>query len=160
MTKDPGCRTIERFLVTDKDGALGPAEQRLVEGHLRSCAACRAFAADRALIRREIASAPWPSLPEELDRRTRRALRASGAAAGAPTVPGWVLVALAVFTVVTGIWLAVSLADISPDTRLADLPVVGLAAIIVIAQNALMLFFAPVVLRTFRSRRESARRAG
>jgi len=46
-----------------------------------------------------------------------------------------------------------------PKRLLADLPVAGLAAILIIVQNALMLFFAPVVLRTFRARREGARRA-
>ena len=160
MTKEAGCREIERLLVAGEANGLGTAERRLAEDHLRSCASCRAFAADRAFIRREIAAAPWPALPAELDRRTRRAIRTSGAAAAPATVPAWVLVALAVFTILTGIWLAVSLADISPETNWADLSIAGLAAVIVIAQNALMLFFAPVVLRTFRARREGARRAG
>jgi hypothetical protein len=39
---------------------------------------------------------------------------------------------------------------------LADLPVTGLAAVLVIVQNALMLLFAPVLLRKVRARREAA----
>lgn len=159
MTKEAGCRAIERLLAGGEDGVLTTAERGLVEGHLRECARCRAFAADRAAIRREIAAVPWPALSDELDRRTRRALRPNGAGERAAAVPAWVLVALAVVTIFTGIWLALSLADVTPETTLADLPVAGLAAVIVIAQNALMLFFAPVVLRTTRARREGARRA-
>jgi anti-sigma factor RsiW len=159
MTKEAGCRAIERLLAAGEDGELAAAERGLVEDHLRGCARCRAFAADRAAIRREVASVPWPELPDELDRRTRRALRPNGAGERAAAVPAWVLVALAVVTIVTGFWLAVSLADVTPETTFSELPAAGLAAVVVIAQNALMLFFAPVVLRTFRARREGARRA-
>jgi predicted anti-sigma-YlaC factor YlaD len=159
MTKEADCRAIERLLVAREDGELSAAERGLVEGHLRGCERCRAFAADRDAVRREIASVPWPALPPDLDRRTRRALRQNGPEAAPAAVPAWVLVALAVVTIVTGIWLAVSLADVTPETSLADLPVAGLAAILIIVQNALMLFFAPVVLRTFRVRREGARHA-
>jgi len=158
MTKEAGCRTIERLLAAGEAGELTAAERGFVEGHLRGCARCRAFAADRAAIRREAASAPWPALSDELDRRTRRRMRTEEAGAAA-AVPAWVLVALAVVTIFTGFWLAVALADVTPGTTLAELPVAGLAAVIVIAQNALMLFFAPVVLRTYRARREGARRA-
>jgi anti-sigma factor RsiW len=160
MTKGTGCRAIERLLAAGEDGELAAAERGLVEDHLRGCARCRAFAADRAVLRKEIASVPWPGLPDELDRRTRRALRPNGVGERAAGVPAWVLVALAVVTIATGIWLAVSLADVTPEMTLAELPVSGLAALIIIAQNALMLFFAPVVLRTYRARREAAWRAG
>lgn len=159
MTKEAGCREIERFLAAGEDGELAGAEQVLVDDHLQGCARCRAFAADRALIRREFGSVPWPALPAELDRKTRWVFRPNGVAKGPAAVPAWVLVALAVVTIVTGIWLAVSLADVTPETTLADLPVAGLAAVIVIVQNALMLFFAPVILRTYRIRREAERRA-
>lgn len=160
MTTRQSCRAIERLIVAREDGELLAAERGLVEDHLRGCERCRAFAADQDVVRREIASMPWPVLPAELDRRTRRALRQNGPEAAPAAIPAWVMVALAVVTIVTGIWLAVSLADVTPETTLADLPVAGLAAVLIIVQNALMLFFAPVVLRTFRARREGARRAG
>jgi anti-sigma factor RsiW len=160
MTIRLSCRAIERLIVAREDGELAAAERGLVEGHLRGCERCRAFAADLADIRGEVAAIPWPALSDELDRRTRRALRQNGPEAAPAAVPAWVMVALAVVTIVTGIWLAVSLAEVTPETTLADLPVAGLAAILIIVQNALMLFFAPVVLRTFRARREGARSAG
>jgi predicted anti-sigma-YlaC factor YlaD len=159
MTPRLICPDIERLVLEAEDRELTSAERDLVEGHIRGCDRCRAFAADRAVLRREIASVSWPGLPGELDRRTRRKLQPGGAAERPAAVPAWVLVALAVITIITGTWLAVSLADVGPEATLADLSVAGLAAVIIIAQNALMLFFAPVVLRTFRARQEGARRA-
>ena len=156
MTTQPGCRDVERLMIGSEDGALLPGERALVEEHLRGCACCRAFAADRNFIREEIAAVAWPALPDELDRRTRRALRQSGPEARAAGVPTWLLVAMAVVTIITGIWLAASLADVTPDMTLADLPWTGLAAVFIIIQNALTLLFAPVVLRTFRARRGAA----
>jgi hypothetical protein len=62
--------------------------------------------------------------------------------------------------IATSAWLAFSLPDITPGSRLADLPFAARAAVLVIVQNALMLFCSPLVLRTARARRdgpESAR---
>jgi predicted anti-sigma-YlaC factor YlaD len=137
MTKSLKCRDIERLMLEGEDRTLPPGEQGLVEEHLRACARCRGFAADRALVRAELAGVRWPAPPEELVLRTRRMLRDAGAAA-APAVPAWVLVALAAVTIITSLWLA---------------------AIFIIVQNALMLFCAPVVLRTARSRRSELENA-
>jgi hypothetical protein len=73
--------------------------------------------------------------------------------------PTWVLVAMALVAIVTGLWLAVSLADVTPDMTLADLPVAGLAAVFIIIQNALALLLAPVVLRAVRTRRGTSESA-
>jgi len=156
MTTKPGCRDVERLMIGSEDKALLPGERALVEDHLRGCTPCRDFAADRDLIREEMTAVGWPALPAELDRRTRRALRQVEPEARAAAVPAWLLVAMAVVTIITGIWLAASLADVTPDMTLADLPVTGLAAVFIIIQNALTLLFAPVVLRTFRARRGAA----
>ena len=155
MTTRLSCRDIERLMLAGEDGELAAGERRLVEEHLEGCRLCRSFAADRDLIREEIAAVAWPALPDALDRRTRRALRQSEPEARA-AVPAWLLVAVAVVTIITGIWLAASLADVTPDMTLADLPLTGLAAVFIIIQNALTLLFAPVVLRTFRARRGAA----
>jgi predicted anti-sigma-YlaC factor YlaD len=156
MTTKPGCGDIERLMLGSEGGDLAPGERALVEEHLRGCAQCRDFAADRDLIREEIAAAGWPVLPDELDRRTRRILRQGEPSPRAAAVPAWLLVAVAVVTIVTGIWLAASLADVTPDMTLADLPLAGLAAVFIIIQNALTLLFAPVVLRTIRARRDAS----
>jgi predicted anti-sigma-YlaC factor YlaD len=158
MTRSLKCRDIERLMLEGEDRTFPPGEKGLVEEHLRACARCRGFAADRALVRAELAGVRWPAPPAELVLRTRRTLRDAGAAA-APAVPAWVLVALAVVTIVTGVGLAVALADVTPDMALADMPIGAVAALFIIVQNALMLFFAPVVLRTARSRRSELENA-
>jgi hypothetical protein len=78
------------------------------------------------------------------------------AAAGPAAAPVWVLVAMAVMTIVTEVWLAVSLAGVTADMALIDLPVPAGAAVFIIVQNAIMLLFAPVVLRAFRTGRSVA----
>ncbi len=155
MTTKLSCRDIERLVIEGEDRELAAETRRLVDDHLRGCGRCRGFAADRSAIRETFADARWPAPPEQLVRATRRRLHEESAGERVATVPAWILVVLAVTTVVTGLWLAIALADVGPETALADMPVAGLAAVIVIIQNALMLFLAPVVLRTVRSRRRA-----
>jgi len=157
MTRSSRCRDIERIMLEGEDRALPVGERGLVEEHVRACARCRGFAADRALVRAELAGVRWPAPPDELVLRTRRMLRETGTPAA---VPAWILIALAAVTIITSIWLAVWLPDITPDTTLFDLPLAARTAVFIIVQNALMLFCAPIVLRTARAHRdklESAR---
>jgi len=157
MTKSLNCRDVERLMLEGEDRAFSAGERDLVEEHLRACARCRGFAADRALVRAELAGVRWPAPPDELVLRTRRMLRETGTPAA---VPAWILIALAAVTIITSIWLAVWLPDITPDTTLSDLPLAARTAVFIIVQNALMLFCAPIVLRTARAHRdklESAR---
>jgi len=153
MTKSLRCRDVERLLLEREDGAFAAGEERLVEEHLRACAGCRGFTADRALIRGELTGVRWPEPPAELVSRTRRMLRRRGPERATAVPPAWVLISLAAVTIITALWLAVSLADVTPDMTLADLPLAALGAVLIIVQNAVMLFCAPVVLRAFRMRR-------
>ena len=159
MTKGTRCRDVERLELEGEERILTAEERRVVEDHVRGCARCRSFASDRALIQGELASASWPEAPDELVARTRRRLRESGTATRPAAVPVWVFVSLGVVAIVTGLWLALSLADVTPDMTLSDLPIAGLAAVFIIVQNALTLLFAPVVLRTFRTRRGASESA-
>ncbi len=156
MTARTNCGDVERLLLEGEDGALSPDGRALVEGHLRGCARCRDFAADRDAIRSELAAAPWPALPDELDRRTRRLVRSVGTEERAAALPAWLLVAVAVITIVTGLGLAAALADVTPETTWSDLSLRGLSAVFVIARNALTLLLAPVILRACRARRSAS----
>jgi hypothetical protein len=156
MTQRLRCRDTERLLLEGEDRPLTPGERALAEDHLNGCGRCRTFVADRGLIREGLAAVRWPDPPDELVLRTRRLVRTGRPDADAAALPAWVLVALAIVSVVTAVGLTVSLADVTPDMTLADLPVGALAAIIIIVQNALMLFFAPIVLRAFRARRRAS----
>lgn len=153
MTGRTRCRQVERLTLESEDRALSETERSLVEAHLRGCRRCRDFAADRTLIRRELAAVRWPAPSDELVFRTRRLVQERQMEAAPAGLPAWIIVALAVVSVFTAVGLTIALADVTPDMTLADLPLGALAAVITIAQNALTLFFAPVVLRTFRARR-------
>jgi anti-sigma factor RsiW len=153
MTGSLRCREVERLTLESEDRVLPETERSRVEAHLRGCRRCRDFAAERTLIRRELAAVRWPEPSDELVFRTRRLVRGSRPEAATAGLPAWIIVALAVVSVLTAVGLAIALADVTPDMTLADLPVGALAAVIIIAQNALTLFFAPIVLRTFRARR-------
>jgi hypothetical protein len=160
MTTKLSCRDVEGLIIEGEDRELPRDAGRLVAGHLRDCPRCRGFAADRSAIRETFASARWPAPPELLVRRTRTTLLEAEAEDRAAGLPAWVLATMALMAIITGVWLAVSLADVTPDMTLADLPIGALAAVLVIVENALALVFAPVLLRTVRARRnapESAR---
>lgn len=158
MTKAVRCRDVERLMIEGEDRSLLPAERRLVEDHLRGCGPCREFSVDRTLIRDELGAIRWPAPPSELVLKTRRIVR-ERSTASARALPAWVIVALAAVSVATALGLAVSLADVTPDMTLADWPLGALAAVIIIVENALMLFFAPVVLRAARARRRASESA-
>lgn len=153
MTTKLSCRDVELLTLAGEDRELTARERSLVEDHGRDCGRCRAFGADRRAIRAEAAALSWPAPPDALVRKTRRALLEDATKAGTAALPAWVLVAMAVVAVGLGLWLAFSLAGVTPDMTLADLPAAGLAAVLIIVQNALMLLLAPVVLRTVRARR-------
>ncbi len=159
MTKRTRCRDVERLALEGGDRALTAEERRIFEEHVRGCGECRSFASDRALIGGELASVNWPKPSDELVSRTRRKMRKLETAPEPAALPGWVLIAMAAVTVMTALWLAVSLADVTPDMTLAELPVAGLAAVFIIIQSTLTLFFAPVVLRAVRARRGASESA-
>lgn len=159
MTTRLNCRDVERLTLAGEDRELAAGERRLIDEHGRDCERCRAFAADRAAIHAAAAALSWPAAPEALVRTTRRRLAGSEAGARPAVPPAWVLAAMAVVAVATGLWLTVSLAGVTPDMTLADLPAAGLAAVLIIIQNALMLLFAPVVLRKVRGRRGASESA-
>jgi hypothetical protein len=148
-----GCRDIERLILEDEDQDLNAGLAPLVEDHLHGCGRCRAFAADRAVIRKEAGALRWPAPSDRLIRETRRAALEAEPRPWTAGLPAWVLVAMAAMTVLTGIWLALSLADVTPEMTMAEAPIGALAAIFVVIQNALVLIFAPVLLRKVRARR-------
>ena len=160
MTKGPGCRDIERLILDREEAAFGAGDERLVRSHLRVCARCRDFEAARVGMHGELSTMVWPSLPAELDRRVlrlgRSALAGAGAKKGTASLPAPVLAALAVIIVLITLWSSVTLADVGPGQVLADLPLPAKAALLLIAQNAFMLFFTPVILRAVRPSAESS----
>jgi|GEM_PF-580040 len=156
MSKRPRCRDIERLILEREESRLTAGDEKLIGDHLRVCSRCRDFEAALAGMREELPGMIWPSPPAGLDRRVL--CRARGVLAGEERGPGEarqalprpVLAAAAALTVLLAVWSTAALADIGPGQILSDLPFAAKAALLLIAQNALMLFFAPVALRAGR----------
>jgi hypothetical protein len=144
------CKAIEQLILESEERPLRGDERRLAEDHLRGCLGCRMFQAGRPAIREATRDLGRAELPRSLDLRTRRlCLEAldGDPAAGKAKIPGPVIAASALFTVLAAIWLTVTLIDVTPGQ---PLPSGAWAAIIFIAQNVLVLFLSPVILRKAR----------
>jgi len=153
------CKTVERLILEGEERPLEEGVRQRVEEHLRACAGCRAFEAGRGVVRDGLKGLGREGLPRSLDRSTRNlCLEALGAEAadGAAESPGrnrtkvpWPVVAVSLlFTLVAAVWLTVTLVDVAPGQ---PLPSGAWVAIVFIAQNALMLFLSPVILRSART---------
>jgi anti-sigma factor RsiW len=144
------CKAIERLILENEERELAGDEKRLVESHLRECARCRAFEAGRHTIREGLKDVWREELPLALDLRTRHlCLEALGgrAAAGRAKIPVPVIAVSILFAVLAAIWLTAALSDVAPGE---PLPSGAWVAIVFIAQNALVLFFSPIILRAAR----------
>ncbi len=149
------CRDSERLILERNTVGIPEARRRALEDHLRGCSECRKFEASIHQIRAGLAELEWEPLPERLDRRTQRLAREilqGRSPAGQRSLPGRIIAALATLTVLTVIWVTASLAGLGPEQTLKDLPVAAKVAILFVAQNAFVLFFTPVILRTMKSR--------
>jgi hypothetical protein len=152
MTRTSKCGKIERLLLDIEGRGPSAAERALIEGHLRGCRACAGFAADRALIRDAAGRLSWPAAPARLVAETRRMLFRAPAVVRRPAIPPvWVMAVMGLVTIATGLWIGAWLPDIAPDMTLADLSAPARAALLILAQNALMLISAPAVLRSARA---------
>lgn len=144
-------RTIERLIIESEERSLDAEERRRVDGHLEDCAACRSFAAARLTVREALKGVRWPEPSPSVEARTRRlcleelsAVAAeSRERAGRARMPLPVIAAAVLFSVLAAVWLAGTLADLTPGETL---PATAWLAVAFIAQNVLVLFLAPVVL--------------
>jgi hypothetical protein len=144
------CKSIEQLILESEERPLRGDERRLAEDHLRGCPGCRAFEAGRRTIREGVRDIGRADLPRSLDLRTRRLCRealAGDPAAAKAKVPVPVIAASVLFTVLAAIWLTATLIDVTPGQ---PLPSGAWAAIVFIAQNVLVLFLSPVILRMAR----------
>ncbi len=149
------CRQIERWLLESEDRVRDGDERRAVDEHLRACPACRAFRHTRLEIRDAAGAFPRPDPPTALSRRTRRVcLEAAAGVAGsaspaaAARVPLPVVLAAILFAALATIWLVGTLGAVDPGQ---PLPGAAWAAIVFLAQNALVLLISPVIFRAART---------
>jgi anti-sigma factor RsiW len=148
------CQDFERLILEVGERKLSPEERLTLEQHLAKCPACAGFKDSWEDLHLFLEKAPAPALPPELEQRVRlacheelgtRPLRRARPrrATTAVRVPWPIWVALAVLTVLTAAFLVPGVEGFLHDQKFTLEAVLVLG---IILQNALMLFFAPIIL--------------
>jgi hypothetical protein len=149
------CQDFERLMLESGERELLREERRALEEHLETCPDCAAFRSFRGGLRSRLREAAGPALSVELSNNVRLRCRAelnslSRSRAGQDfgrrpaAVPWAVLAALLVLTGLTLVFLIPGLEEFRQSQKLTLGTVLVL---LVILQNALMLFFAPLLMR-------------
>jgi anti-sigma factor RsiW len=144
------CQDIERLMLESSEGEWTPEEQRTLEAHLKSCPDCAAFRDFRANLRSALEKTPAPDLDAELVEKVRR--RCHGEllqkSSGRPTgVPLSIWAAFGILTVITLGFFIPQIQEFFATKEFT--PAMGVLLAILL-QNAVMLFFAPVIMRRHR----------
>jgi len=159
------CQDIELLIIDSSERRLDRKEHRAVEQHVKQCLKCARFQDDLKNIRNALRKMPVPGLPDELERRTRILCQAElrarleseklGASQAQPaSVPLIIWAALVSLIVLTAFLMVSLFRDIGLNLPLSFEGAVVLALML---QNAAMLFFAPVIIRKYRSPKSKAR---
>jgi anti-sigma factor RsiW len=88
---------VRDLLTLAAAGALDAAEQRQIQGHLRSCASCRAEFEAWGRVAGALEALPTPQAPPGLVERTRRQIERNAALAGEQRQQRWLFFWLTVF---------------------------------------------------------------
>lgn len=157
------CKDIERLIIVSSEEELSPEESKLMEQHLGHCTHCARLRDELEKIRLGITTMPKPVLPPDLAQKARQRcldeMRLRSASAKRVfsrirpyPIPKYVWAALAPLIIFTVLLIAPAINDIQLDESLTFKSAAALAVII---QNAGMLFFAPILIHRYRSKREN-----
>ena len=149
------CKDIERLIIDSSDEVLSLEELSAIEEHVAHCALCARFQEDLEKIRIGVKAMPQPPLPPDLAQKTRvrchaeisrRPAAASKIARLVPSypIPKYVWAVLLFLIFLTVVVIVPELTKIRWDQSLTFTSV---AALSIIIQNALMLLFAPILIR-------------
>jgi hypothetical protein len=155
------CKDIERLVIESSSERQDRSRMAEVEKHIEHCAACARLKEDLENMRNVLERMPQRPLPEDLDKKTYQMCRAelkTLLAEGKParvwswsrSIPTYIKVALISLLVLTVLWTASLLRDFRLEESLSVSTIIVLSLII---QNAMMLLFAPLLLRRFRSKK-------
>jgi hypothetical protein len=134
-------------------------EKRAIEDHVSSCEKCARLQEELEGIRVCLRNSSKPVLPDELGIKTQALCYEEMNSLGSPalkaesrvpshSIPKLIWAAIASLIVLTGVLLLPFIWDLEMEQTLSFPAAVVLFLIV---QNAAMLFFAPVILRKFRS---------
>jgi anti-sigma factor RsiW len=159
------CKDIERLIIDSSDEDLSQEELNAIEKHIAHCALCARFRDDLKKIRMGVKAMPQPVLPPDLAQKTR--VRCHAEISRRPTaapkisrlipsypIPKYVWAVLLFLILLTVLIIVPELTEIRWDQSLTFTSVVALSIII---QNALMLLFAPILIRRRRGNKQNVR---
>jgi hypothetical protein len=153
------------LIIDSSDEALSLEELSAIEAHIAHCVLCVRFQDDLERIRIGVKAMPQPALPPDLAQKTRvrchaeisqKPAAASKIAQLIPSypIPKYVWAVLLFLIILTVLIIVPELTEIRWDQSLTFTSVVALSIII---QNALMLLFAPILIRRRRWNKQSFR---
>lgn len=159
------CKDIERLIIDSSDEELSAEELKAIEKHVAHCALCARFQEDLEKIRIGIKAMPQPVLPPGLAQETRIRCQAEMSREPAAatkiarltpseSIPKSVWAALLPLILLTVFLIIPVFKEIRLDQTLTSASVVALTIII---QNAVMLLFAPILIRRYRRKNEDMR---
>ena len=159
------CKDIERLIIDSSDEDLSQEELRTIEKHVARCALCARFQDDLEKIRMGVKTIPQPVLPPDLAQKTR--LRCQAEMSQQPPaatkiaklipsepIPKYVWAALLPLILLTVFVIVPVFKEIRLDQTLTFTSVVALTIII---QNAVMLLFAPILIRRRHRKKQDIR---
>ena len=159
------CKDIERLIIDSSDEDLSQEELTAIEKHVARCASCARFRDDLEKIRMGVKVMPQPIVPPDLAQKTRLRIQTEmGREPAAATkieqltpsepIPKYVWVALIPLIFLTLILIIPAFKEIRLDQTLTFTSVVAFTIII---QNAVMLLFAPILIRRYRGKKQDTR---
>jgi anti-sigma factor RsiW len=141
------CQDVERLILDKSEKEWKPEERRVLESHLKTCPDCAAFKDFREGVRAVLARASAPQMEprraEEVRLRSHAELRRQAIRRRAE-VPWPIWTALGVLTMITLGFFIPQIQEFFATREFT--PAVGFLSVIVL-QNAVILFFAPVIMR-------------
>ncbi|NIO49185.1 MAG: hypothetical protein GTN73_07095 [Candidatus Aminicenantes bacterium] len=159
------CKDIERLIIDSSEEDLSQEELTAIETHVVRCALCARFRDDLEKIRTGIKVMPQPVISPDLAQKIRLRIHTEMGREPAATtktdqltpsepIPKYVWVALLPLIILTVILIVPIFKEIRLDQTLTFKSVVALTIII---QNAVMLLFAPILIRRYRGKIQDTR---
>jgi hypothetical protein len=149
------CQYFERLMLESKERELLREERLALEEHLKSCAQCAAFRGFQGDLKSCLRDAARPPLPAELSDNVRlrchaeldslSPVRAGQDSERRPAAVPWPI--LAALLILTGLTIVFLIPAIEEFHQAQKVTIETVLVFMVVLQNALMLFFAPVLMR-------------
>ncbi len=161
------CKDVESLIISADERVLDSREQQSLKQHLKSCTRCADFMKFWNELQQPIGNMPIPPLPAELEESVRLlCIEKINRLEQSPDfgrfeqlsyapIPWSIWAALTVLVIVTFGLITPEIESFWQNQKITGWTVV---AFVLILQNAIMLFFAPVILRLYRSRSASFHR--